>query len=198
MPSPAPPPPAKHTATNPFIERLIRFLMPYFAAVTLDTDAARAEIIETIASYGARTRGEMIKTVQIIAFSFSALDVLAEAEATEMAPALRLRFRSCANNLNRSSQASEATLAKSLASDAPEAGDYASEPVDDMPEAAFEKSLALAKTHIASYRDSLSATHPVAAGQPVPFCQQNIRAPDAPIANHPAPRPAPTRLTAPN
>jgi hypothetical protein len=186
MPSPAPPP-----ATNPFIERLIRFLMPYFATVTLDIDAARAEIIETIASYGARTRSEMIHAVQIIAFSFSALDLLAEAKATpEMPPALRLRFRGCANNLNRSSQQNEDTLAKRLASDPPAASDDASEPIDDMPEAAFEESLALAKAHIASYRDSLPATNPVTDGQHMPVGLQNVRTLNPSLASQPG-RPTP-------
>jgi hypothetical protein len=185
MPSPAPPP-----ATNPFIERLIRFLMPYFAAVTMDHDAARAEVIETIASYGARTRAEMINAVQIIAFSFSALDVLAEAKATEMPPALRLRFRGCANNLSRSSQKNEDTLGKRLASDPPAASDDASEPIDDMPEAAYEESLALAKAHIATYRDSLPAADPVTSGPDMPSAQPNVRAlypPPAGHPNHPAP-----------
>lgn len=38
-----------------FLERMILFLRPYFLSITPDHDLARAEILETLASYGART-----------------------------------------------------------------------------------------------------------------------------------------------
>jgi hypothetical protein len=85
---------------SPFMERLIRFLVPYFIVVTPDLEAARAEVLETLASYGARTRSEMLNAIQIIAFGLSALETLGEAKTDEMSPSMRLRFRGCANNLN--------------------------------------------------------------------------------------------------
>ncbi|MDB5400525.1 MAG: hypothetical protein JWQ55_2543, partial [Rhodopila sp.] len=63
------------------MERLIFFLMPYFTAATADLTLARLEVLETLASYGARTRSELLNAVQVIAFSFSTLDTLHEAKA---------------------------------------------------------------------------------------------------------------------
>jgi hypothetical protein len=147
------------TQSTPFLERLILFLMPYFLTATGDHDAARAEIVETIASYGPRTRAEMINAVQIIAFSFSALDVLAEASAASgMSPAQRLRHRGCANNLNRSARQNEDTLAARLAAKVPEMADLPAEPVDDVSEAAFEEALQRAQTQITAYRSGVGAT----------------------------------------
>ena len=102
---------------SPFLERLLAFLIPYFLGFSADLAAARAEALETLASYGARTRAELICAVQIILFSFAALDTLAAANMPEMSPSMRLRFRGCANNLNRSSQKTEQALAKRLAAD---------------------------------------------------------------------------------
>ncbi len=45
---------------SPFAERLIRFLVPFFLTITPDLDAARMEVLETLASYGARTRSEFL------------------------------------------------------------------------------------------------------------------------------------------
>ena len=175
--------------SSPFLERLILFLMPYFLTVTQDLDAARAEIIETIASYGTRTRAEMINAVQIIAFSFSALDVLAEAKATpEMSPSQRLRFRGCANNLNRSAQQNEDTLAARLAADVPDMPDLTAEPVNDISEAAFEESLRHAQAQIAAYRTGLSVASPIPAAQ-----SDQMRLPDEAMINAIAPRGTPPR-----
>jgi hypothetical protein len=74
--------------------------MPYFLSFSRDPAIARSEILETIQSYGVRTRAEALNAVQILAFGYSALDTLAEAGATEMSPAMRLRFRGSANALN--------------------------------------------------------------------------------------------------
>ena len=104
-----------------FLDRLILFLLPYFLTVTPDVELARAEIVQTLASYGARTRAEMLSAVQIIAFSFSALDVLAEASMMDTPPVTRLRFHGCANALNRSCQQNERMLARRLACDLPAA-----------------------------------------------------------------------------
>jgi hypothetical protein len=134
--------------------------MPYFTAITPDLNLARTEILETLASYGARSRSEMLNAAQIIAFGFSTLDALAEAKAPEISPSMRLRNRGCANNLNRSGQQNEQTLAKRLASDLPNAPEPAAEPLNDVPEAEFEQALQHAQAQIATYRDRRSAARP--------------------------------------
>lgn len=145
---------------GPFRERLVLFLLPYFLAVTSDFEVARAEVLETLASYGARTRSELISAARIIAFSFSALDTLYEAKATDMTPSMRLRFNGCANGLNRSCHQNEQLLAKRLACDLPGVTIAASEPADAMPEAEFEAAIQQAQAHIATYRNRLSAAPP--------------------------------------
>jgi hypothetical protein len=134
---------------SPFLDRLVLFLMPYFIAVAPDRATARAEILETLAAYGARTRAELFTAAQVLAFGLSALDVLAEAKTIEEMPAAtRLRYRSCANALNRTCQQNEKALAKRLACDA--ATD--AEPT----EAEFQQ----ANTAINACRNRLSGTRP--------------------------------------
>ena len=154
--------------SGPFQARLVLFLMPYFRPVTTDFDLARQEILETLASYGARTRSEMITAARIIAFSFSALDILAEAKVTEMSVTMRLRFRSCANGLNRACQQNEQALAKSLACDQPNAPAPTAEPIDDLPDAQVEAALQQAHAQIETYRNRLSPTRPPSQQDPNP------------------------------
>ena len=137
-PSPLPPNPLP---PSPFLNRLIRFLLPFFIGECPDLDAARAEILETLASYGARTRSELLNAAQIIAYGLTALDVLHEAKTTEMSPSARLRHRSCANGLNRSGQQNEKALAKRLASDPPKAETPPQEPFDDITDAQIDEQL---------------------------------------------------------
>ena len=93
--------------------------MPYFLNAAPSIEEARAEILETLASYGARTRQEFLLAAQIIAFGLTTLDMLADAKAMEMSPSMRLRYRGCANSLNRASQQTEKALAKLLTCDLP-------------------------------------------------------------------------------
>jgi hypothetical protein len=112
--------PASPLDPSPFLDRLVLFLMPYFLAVAPDHATARSEILETLAAYGARTRAELFTAAQILAFGFSALDVLAEAKTIQEMPApTRLRYRNCANALNRICQQNEKALAKRLACEDP-------------------------------------------------------------------------------
>jgi hypothetical protein len=154
MPSPAAPP-----KSSPFLERMILFLMPLFLSMTPDFEEARAEILETLESYGARTRKEVLNAVQIIAFGLSVLDVLAEAKAIqELSPSMRLRFRGCASALNRACQQNEKTLAKSLKCDPP--AKSTPDPTNDLPDAEVEKSIAHAQAQIDTYRHRLATTAP--------------------------------------
>jgi hypothetical protein len=142
---------------NPFVERLILFLMPYFLPVAVDPAVARAEILETLGSYGGRTRAEVINAARIIAFSFSALDTLAEATAEDLSASMRLRYKGCANNLNRSCQQNEQNLAMRLACDLPEAIEQSTELVNDVPDHEYQKAVQHAHDEIAAHRDRLDA-----------------------------------------
>ena len=95
---------------NSFLETIIAFLLPYFSAASKDKHEARSEIIDTLASYETRTRAEMLQAAHIIAFGMTTLDVLAEAKTAEMSQSMRLRYRGCANNLNRSTLQTEKAL----------------------------------------------------------------------------------------
>jgi hypothetical protein len=124
-------------------------------------DLARAEVLETLASYGARTRQEMINAARIIAFSFTSLEVLAEAKADVETPyELRMRLRVCANSLDRSCQQIETRLTKSLASDPPGQPEEVAELPDDMPQSVFEAALQKAQAKIETDPNRLAAAHP--------------------------------------
>ena len=156
---------------SPFLERLIAFLIPYFTDVSADLAVARAEALETLAAYGARTRAELLCAVQIIVFSFAALETLAEANTAGMSPSMRLRFRGCANNLNRSSQKTEQTLAKRLVCDGPGAT-AEQDPINDMPEQAAEEILQQTQSQIDTYRNRAAGNRPAPGAQPKPQSQE--------------------------
>jgi hypothetical protein len=146
-----------------FLDRMVRFLMPYFATMTPDPALARAEILETLESYGVRTRAEILNAVQIIAFSFSALEMLAEAKETpDLSPSAKLRFRSCANGMNRASQQNEKALEKRLAYDIPN-------PNDTFTDEEMEEQLRQTQAIIERYRDQVD--HFMTTGQHAPATQ---------------------------
>jgi hypothetical protein len=142
---------------TPFLQRLVRFLLPYFLGVCPDLDSARAEILETLASYGARNRAELLNASQIIAYGLSGLDVLREAKSTEMSASLRLRYRGCANTLNRSGQKNEQALNRRLAQDVPATAEPAAEPPNDLLDSVVEEAIQEAQVQIEAYRNQLSA-----------------------------------------
>lgn len=169
-------------AFAPFQRRLVLFLVPYFRAATADFDVACAEVLETLSSYRARTRSEFITAARIIAFSFSALDLLAEARSTEMPPAIRLRFTACANSLHRSSQQDERALTRRLACDtaSPVAEPLATSPATSVPtladattESDYEAALQHAQAQMATCRNRLSGNRPATSPQPPPATHRN-------------------------
>jgi hypothetical protein len=170
---------------GPFRERLIVYLLPYFMPLTENFDLARAEVLETLASYGARTRSEAINAARIIAFSFSALELLAEAKGGEMSHELRMRYRMCANALDRSSQQIEARLTKSLACDLPAPAEAEADPVNDMPDAEVEAALQHARAQIETYRNRLSGAHPATLPQAIFAAQQTPATPPLGSRAHP-------------
>jgi hypothetical protein len=151
---------------NRFVEHLIRFLMPYFLDAAPSIEEARAEILETLASYGARTRQEFLLAAQIIAFGLSTLDILADAKSVEMSPSMRLRYRGCANSLGRASQQTEKALAKLLTCDLPGANKPApEEALNDISEQDLREALRQAKATLDSTRHRLSNPAPTTQAQ---------------------------------
>src|SRR5271167_1731959 len=120
---------------NSFLETIIAFLLPYFTDASRDKQEARSEILDTLAAYETRTRAEMLMAAHIIALGMTTLDVLAEAKTAEMSQSMRLRYRSCANGLNRSTLQTEKALDERLARELPPAPAEMAEPVDDMRQA---------------------------------------------------------------
>jgi hypothetical protein len=151
-----------------FLESIIAFLMPYFSEFAADADAARNEIIETLASYATRTRAEMLHAAQIVAFGMSTLDTLAEAKAADMSLSMRLRYRGCANGLDRSCKHHETALDRRLAGDPPMAEESAPEPVNDLPDADAQRMIEAAQAAIASHRSRLAPEHSATHAHPSP------------------------------
>jgi len=151
---------AMSTTTSPFLATMIAFLEPYFVAAGVDLAAARTEIVNTLATYGTRSRAEIIQSAKIIAFSLCSLATLKDGMAPDMSDSMRLRYRSCANGLDRSSQQDEKALAARLAGDVP----GALEPVNDVPDAAAREAVQDARAAVDGFRNRLSGRSPQPAG----------------------------------
>jgi hypothetical protein len=146
---------------NFFLESIITFLLPYFSIHAADLRGARSEILDTLTSYATRTRAEMLQAAQIIALGMTTLDVLAEAKTAEMSQSMRIRYRSCANGLNRSTLNTEKALDRRLDCELPvEAPEPAPEPVNDLPDADMEVAMAHARAAIEAHRNSLPSRRP--------------------------------------
>jgi hypothetical protein len=147
----APPPVTPRPGS--FLETIIAFLLPYFTGAAMDKHEARSEIIATLVSYETRTRAEMLQAAHIIAFGMTTLDVLAEAKTAEMSQSMRLRYRGCANSLNRSTLQTEKALDLRLGDELPPApADEMAEPVDDMRQAEIMAAIQQFKAKIDAQR----------------------------------------------
>src|SRR6202795_3005246 len=135
-----------------FLETIIAFLMPYFSAASRDKHEARAEILDTLACYETRTRAEMLMAAHIIALGMTTLDVLAEAKTAEMSQSMRLRYRGCANSLNRSTLQTEKALDLRLGDEIAAAPAEMPEPVDDMRQAEIMAAIQQYKAKIDAQR----------------------------------------------
>lgn len=144
---------------SPFMERIIAFLLPYFFTIPEDMPFIRADILDTIASYGARTRAEMLNAARIIATSFSALELLADAKDAAMSDSMRLRYRGCANRLNGYAQKDEAALAKRLRQEQPARPDPRAEPADGLTPEELEVETARAYASLAELNARLAGIH---------------------------------------
>jgi hypothetical protein len=155
---------------NSFLETIIAFLMPYFIGASRDKREARSEILDTLAAYETRTRAEMLQAAHIIAFGMTTLDVLAEAKTAEMSQSMRLRYRGCANSLNRSTLQTEKALDQRLGDEIPAAPAEMAEPIDDMREAEIMAVIQQHKANINSQRpraNPVTAPHLAAANDPL-------------------------------
>ena len=140
-----------------FLETIIAFLLPYFIAAATDKHEARSEILDTLVSYDTRTRAEMLQAAHIIALGMTTLDVLAEAKTAEMSLSMRLRYRGCANSLNRSTLQTEKALDQRLGRELPPAPAEIPEPIDDMRQAEI---MAVIQQHKARIDAQRPRTHP--------------------------------------
>jgi hypothetical protein len=134
---------------SPFRERIVTDLIPYFIPLTGDVQLARADIIETLDSYGARTRSEMINAMRIIALSFTSMDLLAKAKNPDITADLELYYIRQANSVARTCQQNENALAKRLALDVLEP---AEEPANDITDAELEAQIQEARALFATIR----------------------------------------------
>ena len=148
---------------NSFFETIIAFLLPYFSAASRDKHEARSEIVDTLAAYETRTRAEMLQAAHIIALGMTTLDVLAEAKTAEMSQSMRLRYRSCANSLNRSTLQTEKALDQRLGDEIPAAPSEMPEPIDDMRQAEIMAAIQQYKAKIDSQRPR---AHPATGPNP--------------------------------
>src|SRR5580704_19361945 len=148
---------------NSFLETIIAFLLPYFSAAAMDKREARSEILDTLTSYKTRTRAEMLQAAHIIAFGMTTLDVLAEAKTAVMSQSMRLRYRGCANSLNRSTLQTEKALDQRLGDELPATPAEMQEPVDDMREAEIMAAIQQYKAKIDSQRPR---AHPATGPHP--------------------------------
>src|ERR1700677_1231110 len=138
---------------NSFLETIIAFLLPYFSAASMDKQEARSEILDTLACYETRTRAEMLMAAHIIALGMTTLDVLAEAKTTEMSQSMRLRYRSCANSLNRSTLRTEKALDLRLCDELPATADPMPEPVNDLQDSELKAAIEQAQAKIDTHRN---------------------------------------------
>ncbi|HEX2943883.1 MAG TPA: hypothetical protein VHO91_22695, partial [Rhodopila sp.] len=104
---------------NPFVKHLLLSLLPYFSVLQPEeSEVIPADIVETLSAYGARTRAEMLDAALVVAFGFSTLDTLAEVKSNpDLSPTLRLRYRICANALNRAARQNRHALTQRLSCD---------------------------------------------------------------------------------
>ena len=149
---------------NSFLETIIAFLLPYLIDASRDKHEARSEIVDTLTSYETRTRAEMLQAAHIIALGMTTLDVLAEAKIAEMSQSMRLRYRGCANSLNRSTLQTEKALDQRLARELPADPAATPEPIDDMREA--EIMAAIQQQHKANINTQRPHAHPATGPHP--------------------------------
>ena len=88
---------------------------------------------------------------------------------------MRIRFRGCANNLNRNGQKTEQTLAKRLACDVPKATDTTADPIYDLPEPQVEEILQQTQAKLDTCRNRLSGKRPAHSPQPRPLTNKADR-----------------------
>jgi hypothetical protein len=112
--------PSNPLSPGAFLETIVIFLLPYFMDAATALDDARAEVLDTLAAYAIRTRADALQAARIIAFSMATLDTLHQAKTLKMSDSMRIRYRSCANGLNRTASQMQKSLDGNRATDARE------------------------------------------------------------------------------
>jgi hypothetical protein len=148
------------------LDTVIGFLLPYFAAAAADLRSARADVVETLVSYGTRTRAEFLQAAQIIALSMTTLEVLHEARTMEMSQSMRIRHRGNANSLNRAAVRTQKALDHNLTREVaePPRPPAEPEPLDDTTDAQAQAFIDQARAAVEAYRNHFTpdATHAAA------------------------------------
>jgi hypothetical protein len=157
---------------NAFLDTIVAFLLPYFSDAAANSADVRAEIIETLAAYATRTGAEALKAAQIIAFSMSTLDTLAEAKSTALTPSQRIRFRGCANSLNRSALRHQDALDRRQNDNAPHARPPT---LDNRSDTNAQHAIGQTQAAIETARNRVSGARPATAAPAVPRTQQDKR-----------------------
>jgi hypothetical protein len=183
--------PATPYQPTPFIKHVLLALLPHFKVLPAGPNELPEDIIETLQSYGARSRAEILHAALILAFSLSALDTLAQARSPDLSPSLRLRYRVCANALNRAAQQNATALNKRFACDLPTATSPAANPAEDLTDAQVDAMIQQARAQFDACRNRLA--NPQAAATPA---RQTKRPRDSILANLFAETPQPDRPAA--
>jgi hypothetical protein len=134
----------------------------------MDAPGARATIVETLASYAARTHAEMLQAAHVIALGMTTLDVLAEAKTAEMSTSMRIRYRGCASSLNRATRNAEQALDRRRAYDPPVTPEPIPEPVKGSPDTEVQSTVEHARVPTDTCRNRL-AMHKMPARGPRPI-----------------------------
>jgi hypothetical protein len=90
----------------------------------------------------------MLQAAQMIALGITTLDIPAEAKTTDMPASMGIRFRGCANGLNRSTIQVEKALDRRLACELPMSLEPIPEPVNDIPDARWQAEIEHSQTQI--------------------------------------------------
>ncbi|HQT79523.1 MAG: hypothetical protein B7Z80_07645 [Rhodospirillales bacterium 20-64-7] len=148
---------------NPFMEHVLLALLPHFSLLDRDRTGLPADIVETLQSYGGRTRVEILHAALALAFGMAALDTLAQSVEGDLSPTLRLRYRVCANAMNRAAHGNMTALNRRLACDVPSATAPTVHPADDLTDAQVDAMIQQAKATFDACKNRLANPPPAAA-----------------------------------
>src|ERR1700710_1051087 len=121
--------PAATQNSDLLLQLIVTFLAPLFVTGATELSLARLAAIETLASYQARTKAELLTIANIIGFGLAAMATLRLATQPDLSPSMTLRLHGCANALNRSAQQNVRLLTQ-LQRETPDWDEYPAEPAE--------------------------------------------------------------------